>query len=239
MNVAGVDGCHGGWLVVRAQATPSALCLEEPFVVETFQDVLSRTLDCAVVAADMPIGLSESGPREADGEARRLLGPRHVCVFTPPVRAVVAAMRPEWFVKRGGYRDACEVSKKASGKKISQQTFSILPKISEVDKNMTRKLQERVVETHPEVSFWALNGKSALLSRKGSSEGQEKRRALLSSVADRDVGKLISPASAARDDVYDACICAWTASRVISGLARHLPEDPLTDIRGLRMEIVY
>ena len=41
------------------------------------------------------------------------------------------------------------------------------------------------------------------------------------------------------DDVLDAIVAAWTASRVVTGIAVRLPIDPERDESGLRMEIVY
>jgi predicted RNase H-like nuclease len=46
-----------------------------------------------IVAAgiDIPIGLTASGPRSCDLEARRLLGPRRSSVFPAPAREVLRA----------------------------------------------------------------------------------------------------------------------------------------------------
>ena len=44
----------------------------------------------SVVGIDMPLGLLESGWREADRAARGLLGPRRSSVFAIPPRAVWA-----------------------------------------------------------------------------------------------------------------------------------------------------
>jgi len=48
-----------------------------------------------------------------------------------------------------------------------------------------------------------------------------------------------APAGAARDDLYDALVLAWTATRLARGAAARLPAEPEGDGRGLRMEIVY
>ena len=46
------------------------------------------------------------------------------------------------------------------------------------------------------------------------------------------------PGEAGEDDFLDACACAWTARRVLTGEAVRFPDgDPPTDPRGLRMEI--
>ena len=40
-----------------------------------------------------------------------------------------------------------------------------------------------------------------------------------------------------QDDLLDAFILLWTAQRIIAGEAATLPEAPLRDPHGLRMEI--
>ena len=80
------------------------------------------------VAIDIPIGLPESGPRRADVEARRRVGPRRNSVFPAPARAVLGATT---------YAEACARSRQVSGKAISKQLFNILGKIAEVDALVT------------------------------------------------------------------------------------------------------
>jgi predicted RNase H-like nuclease len=74
-------------------------------------------------------------------------------------------------------------------------------------------------------------------------EGYEERTALLAaafrvSIWSRDEARLVAP-PAQPDDILDATVAAWTAPRVVSGVAERLPPDPPRDRRGLRMEIVY
>ncbi|MCI0856617.1 MAG: DUF429 domain-containing protein, partial [Chloroflexi bacterium] len=51
MEVAGVDGCKAGWLVVRVDAT-ARLRIRDISVSTTFQGLLDSTADCAAVAVD-------------------------------------------------------------------------------------------------------------------------------------------------------------------------------------------
>lgn len=103
--------------------------------------------------------------------------------------------------------------------------------------------QDRVVEIHPEVSFWALAGRQPMQYRKTWPEGYAERQTLLADA----FAMLIWPREEARelarpaapDDVLDAVVAAWTARRVAEGVAERLPGDPPVDRRGLRMEIVY
>lgn len=229
--VAGVDGCKAGWIVVRARLAPS-LAIESVEVLPSFKDVLAATQVCVAVAVDMPIGLSDNGRREADILARKCIGRRASSVFPAPVRPVLRAT---------SYREACFISAEShrESRKISRQTFALVTKIREVDACITPAMQTRVVESHPEVAFWALNDRHPLVWPKRSPEGADDRRRLLTQVFGDDVSGVTRPSGAAWDDLYDACVLAWTAGRLAQGEAVRIPAQPPVDGRGLRMEIVY
>lgn len=229
--VAGADGCPGGWVCVTARAEESGrLTLAEVAVVADFAALLRKTRACEALAVDIPIGLSEDGRREADFEARRRIGPRRSSVFPPPPRFVLDA--PD-------YEAANSASKSRYRRGLQKQTFNILPKIREADAAMTPAMQDCVVESHPEVCFWALAGERHLMHAKRTREGRAERLRLLETVYGEAVRDVTPPRGAARDDLYDACVLAWTASHVAAGTAVHLPGRPQRDERGLRMEIVY
>ena len=181
----------------------------------------------AAVAIDIPIGLAPDGPRRADVEARRRLGPRRSSVFPAPVRPVLAAT---------SYTEACEISRAASGRAVSRQLFAILPKIREVDALQSPALQNRLFEMHPEVSFSELAG-APMQFHKSTRQGRAERldalrRAFpyLRAVAD------VRPRGTRPDDVLDALVGAWTAQRLVAGCHRRLGGE--TDTTGLRMEII-
>ena len=176
--VAGVDGCPGGWLVVlRPLGSPAAARSQ---LVATFAEVLALPEAPALIAVDMPIGLparSGIGGRRADIEARANLGARQSSVFAVSSRAAV--MQAE-------YRAACAAAFATSDppRKVSKQCFNLFPKIREIDRLMTPELQSRVLECHPELSFWALNGEASLsepkkVKSRGHPPGLELRRSLL------------------------------------------------------------
>ena len=232
MQVAGVDGCPAGWLVVRAEAS-DRLRLLDLSIALTFEDMIASTHDCAAIAVDIPIGLSDDGRREPDIAARQILRPlRHSSVFPAPIRPVLAAT---------SYAEACAISASArpDGKRISKQTYAILPKIRQADDVMTPELQERIVEVHPEVCFWKLNGKRPMERPKRTPEGAQARRLLLAEAFATPLSSVSIPQGAALDDLLDACAAAWTAGRVAYGTAERLPPVPASDSRGLCMEIVY
>jgi predicted RNase H-like nuclease len=240
--VAGVDGCRGGWIVVLLQRTGNTWA---PHVTlcPTFADVLTLDPKPAAIAIDIPIGLLDKpqpGGRECDRQARKLLGRRASSIFTPPTRPMLKASRYEQVRTQG----------------LSIQSFNILPKIREVDQLMTPQLQRIVHEAHPELAFMSLAGAPTQYNKK-TQEGQEERLQALQHLLRfipfpsekrtkvRGVKEeLFSPATfprsqAALDDLLDAYVLAWTAHRIASGQANHVPVEPTLDEKRLRMEIWY
>jgi predicted RNase H-like nuclease len=194
-----------------------------------FGRLVELSAACSAVAVDIPIGLSDDGRRAADFEARRRIGPRRSSVFPPPARGLLQCC---------DYAAANHLSRRISGRGISRQTFNILDKIRDADSAMTPRLQQRLVESHPEVSFCALNADVCLQHAKRSPDGREERRRLLTG-AFADLARVTPPGGAAWDDLYDACVLAWTAARFAAGRECRLPAWTQHDSRGLRMEIVY
>ena len=229
MEVAGVDGCKAGWLVVRVEAA-GRLRIRDISIPLSFDELIDVTANCAAVAVDIPIGLPDATPRQADKLARRAIGPRRSSVFPAPMRATLDA---------NTYEEACILSERASGGKLSRQAFAILPKVREADLLMTPALQDRVVEVHPEVSFWALNGRRTLEFWKRKPQGAQERLHILAPAFADSIPALRAPKGSGLDDLYDACAAAWTAGRIAYGTEERLPPDPDLDSTGLRMEIVY
>ena len=228
--VVGVDGCPGGWIAVRwAEIVTHHLC-------RSFAEVLA--MDATVIAVDMPIGFPQGSGRAAEREVRSRLGERQSSVFSVPSRAAVMCL---------DYREACAANLAASDppKKVSKQIFHIFPKMREIDALITPELQSRVVEVHPELAFWAMNGERPLALPKKvkgqpNAPGLELRKALLAK-AGFPLAELPAPsyrrAAVGADDLIDACACAWSARRIATGTSCRFPADPPLDGRGLRMEI--
>lgn len=231
MLVVGVDGCRGGWLAIAYDTTARTLT---PRFHRSFLDLLDAYSDADYFGVDIPIGLATGEPRRCDVAARRVLGRKGAAVFPAPDPRVIGAPT---------YAKALERSRKLTGKGMSIMAYSIYPKVAEVDQVMTPALQRRVVEVHPEVSFWALARGRPMTHHKGAPKGYEERRALLVNALSvsipnrKDAFGLARPA--APDDVLDAIVAAWTARRLAEGKAERLPPNPLVDARGLRMEIVF
>jgi predicted RNase H-like nuclease len=99
-------------------------------------------------------------------------------------------------------------------------------------------------EAHPELCFWALNGKESMQHNKKRQEGQQERLRVLARYLPQ-CQALFEQACAgfprrqvARDDIIDALVCAVTA-RHGYGSYRTAPANPPRDGQGLAMEIVY
>ena len=217
MRVAGVDGRRGGWVVafVDLAAAPRLESLE-------YVAPLAPTLadDLAVIAIDMPIGLSDEGPRACDLAARKLLQPHGTRVFPAPPRVSLAHARD--------YDAACRASISATGKSLSKQTWNLLPAIAEVDALAD---DNRIVECHPELAFALMQG-HPVDERKKTPEGRAARLGLLRQWLP-DLG---DPAYG--DDGLDALACAWSASRVAAGSAIVVPAGDLPrDSAGRPMRI--
>jgi predicted RNase H-like nuclease len=230
--VAGLDGCRAGWVWVSRDLVSG----------EAAAGIVSRIdeVDCLcpqpeVLAVDVPIGLTDSGPRTCDREARALLGwPRRCSVFPAPIRAVLDAE---------SYAEACRIGRERSGRALSVQTWGILPKIREVDRYLRSDVSRtrRVREVHPEVSFRLWNGGRAMVYRKKSAAGRAEREALVLAAfgpAYLEARGVLPAGGCAPDDLLDAFAALWTAERIRRGAALTLPSSPPLDAFGLRMEIV-
>lgn len=192
------------------------------------------------VLIDIPIGLPDSGPdgRLCDREARQLLGRgRAASVFSAPARRTLAA---------ASYPDALELNRKATGCGLSKQAWNIVPKIREIDTLLgdNRALQGVLRECHPELCFWAMNGKQAMHFNKKKAPGQQQRLRVLERYLPQCHALFEQACSeflrreVARDDIIDAMVCAVTAK---FGYGKYLtaPDSPAQDGQGLPMEIVY
>ncbi len=230
MDVAGVDWSKRGWLVVPVQVSDRLRIIRDPFIA-AFDEIVNESSNWTAVGIDVPIGLSETTYwRRPDLAAKEVLAQRQSSVFAAPLRQILNCE---------DYSEACAISQRACGNMPSPYAFGLLANIREVDQMMTPELQQRVREVHPEVSFWALNGKRPLLGSKKSPAGALQRLELVRSVIDFELEQTPTASKILLDDFLDACAAAWTASRIASGTAERLPDEPDVDERGLRMEIVY
>ncbi|GAA2835156.1 putative RNase H-like nuclease [Aminobacter aminovorans] len=248
MTVAGVDGCKAGWIaVIRNDAGTKAQ------VFRKFEALLAAIPDNAVVAVDMPIGLPDfttKGGRGPEMLVRPLLGQRQSSVFSIPSRAAVHAEAAEFTDLEAWYaahRRSSQVAMQTSDPRrgVSIQAFGIFSKIREIDALMIARpeLRSRVIESHPEVAFWRLNGRQAMslpkkIKGRVNPDGMEERRVLLARVShDRRFLDQAPPRGAAADDFLDACAMMLIAERHRRGETTSFPSPPGRDIHGIPVAI--
>lgn len=221
-TVVGVDGYREGWVVVLLEAGRFFAASVHP----RFGNVLTEYPDVQVIAVDIPIGLPQGQPREADLAARRFLRKAASSVFSCPPREVLECAT---------YGEASETAVRLTGKGISKQSFALGRRILEVDDLV--QSGDNVIEVHPEVSFRALANRP--LDRKKSWAGAMQRRDVLAQTGIDLPSSLGVAGIAPFDDVLDAAVAAWSAGRYARGEARSLPEDPPLDHKGRPVAIWY
>jgi predicted RNase H-like nuclease len=231
-NIAGVDGCPAGWIALIEQTETRRITAQ---VFLTFSD-LTDALNAAVIAIDIPIGLTDRDARQCDVLARRHLGPkRGTSVFPAPIRPALSAST---------YLDANAASIAVQKKGISQQAWAIYPKIREVDEALQADadLRGRVIEVHPELTFSTWSG-APILPAKKTPIGHTIRRTLIAShfgpLAFESARTQVPPRHASNDDIADAFAALWTAQRIANGKSQTLPLDPPLDSVGLPMRMVH
>lgn len=229
--VAGIDGCRGGWLcLVHDRSTHSI----RPQILTRIDELRSLLPHPVATFIDIPIGLPDAGPRTCDIEARRMLGhPRGTSVFPAPLRPMLNAKT---------YRQACRIGQRADGRKLSLQTWNIIPKIREVDDFLRREPTWTPLfhETHPELAFAIWNGGRAMTHSKKTPAGRAEREALVRSTfggeIDRALVGLPRPQFVV-DDLLDAFAALWSVGRWAQGDSLGIPLQPPCDSCNLRMAI--
>lgn len=235
LKFAGVDGCHEGWFLVSLDAE----C--HNFDCKVFPNITSlweESQNCERILVDIPIGLSNSKPRQCDVLARKTLkSPRGSSVFPAPARDAVYAK---------SYEEANDINFKLLGKKISRQAWNIAPKIRQVDEllGVVKNSPAKIRESHPEICFWALAGGKAMPFSKSSPEGIEERLQLLQKYCP-SADEIFATAkqkylrkAVATDDILDALVLAITAASPTDSI-RTIPEIQERDDRKIPMEIVF
>lgn len=249
VDIAGIDGCKGGWIAVVKRRGQAPCCQIFP----KFADTIANLATDAVVAVDMPIGLparADGGGRGPEAIVRRLLGKRRSSVFSIPSRSAVYATSAAFTTLQqwhADHRAACVEARATSDppRAVSIQAFAIFQKIREIDAILQGRpdLRERLIESHPEIAFWRLNDQSAMdLPKKikgtVNPAGMDERRRLLARHGlDRDFLDRRPPRGAGEDDVLDACAMLLVAERYAKGVARPFPDPPVHDEHGIPIAI--
>jgi predicted RNase H-like nuclease len=230
--VCGVDGCKGGWICISKDLDSGRIAWH---LYDTAHELVYQEPRPQVVAIDIPIGLPNEGSRACDLEARKRLGPgRASSIFPAPIRPVLSAT---------SYPEACQIGYGVEQKKLSRQTWAIIPKIRDIDSALRQdpQLRHLVCEVHPEVCFYFLAGERPMQFSKKTESGEAERQALLQPVFEGWLEEAIvarRQLASATDDVLDAFAALWTAQRIATGLCQTIPPVPPRDSLGLRMEML-
>jgi predicted RNase H-like nuclease len=202
MLTVGVDAARGGWVAVALRDGRFADAALE----RRFPAILERFPDAAVIGVDVPIGLPEpDGRRRADIEARRIVGPRRSSVFFTPSRAALEALT---------YGEARVIAPSTSAQGWALRTAIL---------DVARIEDERVREVHPEVSFATLAGEPLAFGKR-TWNGQHERMRLLGR-AGIELPHRLDAGLVPVDDVLDAGVAAWSATRIARGEHRTVPAD--------------
>ena len=195
--------------------------------------------DAHLILIDIPIGLRDKGDDErlCDTEARRLLGDRASSVFPAPCREAVHAE---------SYKEGSRINNERTGRKLSKQSWGLVPKIREVDDLLLsdEKARERIREIHPEICFWALAGGHPMDHHKSAEQGYLERAHVLEAVFPGAYDIIANAldqwtrGDVARDDILDALAAAVTAAAGLHALAS-IPNNPDTDSNDLPMQMLY
>lgn len=211
----GIDGCRGGWIVCNFLASG----LQWQFIESL--EVGKVLIGSGIILIDIPIGLPDLKypNRRCDQEARQLLGvSRRSSVFSPPSRTAIEA---------DNYAEALRLNRDEVGKGFSIQAWNLAPKIRETAAYLKTKSAGDLRESHPEVCWNVLSGRTDLSSKKTNS-GREERSTILQKYDPLVHGNLqtsrvgIRARDAQIDDFLDAAILAIAAA----GKLRPVPEIP-------------
>ncbi|MEF8852936.1 MAG: DUF429 domain-containing protein [Haloarculaceae archaeon] len=234
----GLDWASNGWfgVVLRDSGT------WETDLFPSIWSVWKYHSDASRILIDIPIGLPSDEKRVCDVKAKEKLDRRQRSVFYTPIRRAVYQQNLD---------EAKETNETEADFSIQNQAWSLVPRIREVDEflDMYPSARDRLRETHPEVCFYALNGRNALEDGKTTEAGIRRRKALLAdehpdalAIYEESVDRYTTPSYAPMvsgvDDILDALVAAVTAGRS-SDECLTLPEAPPTDERDLPMQIVY
>lgn len=239
---AGVDWARKGWFAVFLTADGDCEGDFYPTLWNLWRD---RGDDISRMLVDIPIGLCEEKKRACDVAAKAYIGPRQQSsLFYTPIREAVYAQNIDLGKERHREVDA-DFS-------IQNQAWGLVPRIREADAFVRDcDASGKVLETHPECCFVALNNDEHLSNSKKTEEGIEERLQLLDSAVEIDVREFYktahstfreptyAPTVGGRDDLVDALVAAVSAASTEEELPS-LPRetDPDYDaVLGRQIEI--
>jgi predicted RNase H-like nuclease len=223
MTYVGIDACKRGWTVVELAGDDVNI-----HYLHHLSELQIKVPGAEFVGIDMPIGIPEQGRRSADVAAKQLLGKRRNSVFYVPVRTVLEAST---------HYEATRVARQLMGQGVSQQSYSLGPKIFEVERWLP-SAPCPVREVHPELSFWRLDTDGITASKKTWTGAMQRARALKKVGIDLDRAVGDGGEFGTVDDVLDAAAAAWSARRIFYGLGQCVP-DPVDQLPSTTQSAIW
>jgi predicted RNase H-like nuclease len=229
----GIDGCKGKWIAVAIS--------EESFEVDKFatiSDICEKYNKADTMIIDIPIGLPQSiADIRPDKIVRKRLGPKGSSIFDTPCRQAVYAED-----KAAARANNIEVL----GKSLSEQSIAISKAIRQVDEflNNNSEWKNRLLESHPEYCFMMLRNGKPVMENKKEKSGQGIRLEILRQLyplVDKVIEKYLNdvPYRKKLDDVIDALCLAVIGKLSVENGLKSIPEEPMEDSSGIKMQIVY
>jgi predicted RNase H-like nuclease len=117
-RVLGVDACKSGWIGI-ALSDGMVTAHVAAGIGELVEEAASAG-PLAITGIDIPIGLPDTGRRQADLLARKAVGPLWASVFMTPVCPALEA--PD-------YATAADLNRRLAGEGISRQAFALQAKV--------------------------------------------------------------------------------------------------------------
>lgn len=229
--VVGIDWMKPYWIAAEIQGTETSIRK-----LSNIAEINEYYLTADAVLIDIPVGLPENAVENAarpDREARNYLpADRKPTIFPVPCRQAI---------NMESYVEASAENERVLGKKLTSQSYAFSKMIRHVDEFLLEEKywQNRLVESHPEVAFQRLNAGNGLQHSKHTEEGIQERIAILQQYGIDPIPLFIEFAPKQYEDVLDAVCLAVSAKLGCENGFQTIPENPLCDSRGLKMQMVF
>ena len=221
----GIDGCRAGWVVADIDEEKKL----SHRVIASLQALKDDA--CQLALIDIPLDFAEQTYRPCEIEAQKLLGSaKRASIFLTPHRQAVFAT---------SYPEANRLNRLYLGKGLSVQSWNICGKIKEAIGFIGIFPAFPLCEAHPELSFYFLNNRRSLLSKKANKEGAAERLEIISRCGNNYpevIGETLRNTKrkdVKMDDIIDATILAIRAA------ASDIKAVPAGKSTGDRAAILY
>ena len=222
----GVDWMKGKWLAVELS---NNIARYNAF--DNIKELCEKYENADCILIDVPIGLPENADQaeqRPDKSARAYLKNVHrkSSIFPVPFRQMVYAENQQEF---------WNIAKSLSAK-ATPQSYAIINCIRQVDEYLHNNpnWKNKLLESHPECAFQALNNGEGLEFSKHTEKGIELRTKILSKYVKNIKPLLMMTPKESKEDILDA-LCLSVTSKI--GV-KTIPENPKIDSTGLKMQIL-